>query len=119
MKRLIILFSLISCFWNLIYAQAGWKTLTAAPVTSRHDDGYFLNENTGWVVGRGKIWKTNDGGHSWINQFDKGTIYFRSIGFVDSLTGVACNLGTNEFGGQTDTNLIYRTTNGGGSLDAE
>ena len=96
-------------------AQSSWKALPNAPTTSRHDDGFFINENLGWVVGRGKIWKTTDGGNSWKNQFDSGTIYFRSIGFLDSLTGVAGNLGTNEFGGQTDTNLIFRTTNGGTS----
>ncbi|MBW7887244.1 MAG: T9SS type A sorting domain-containing protein [Bacteroidetes bacterium] len=100
---------------NTAPAQLSWKALPNAPVNSRHDDGYFINENLGWVVGRGIISKTTDGGNSWTEQFNKGTIYFRSIGFFDSLTGVACNLGTNEFGGQTDTNLIYRTTNGGAS----
>ncbi len=94
-------------------AQPTWKALPSAPTTSRHDDGFFINDNLGWVVGRGRIWKTSDGGDSWIKQFDSGTIYFRSIGFLDSLTGVAGNLGTNEFGGQTDTNLIFRTVDGG------
>ncbi len=116
MKKLFVQTSLIVIiFISLIQAQPSWQALPSAPVNSRHDDGYFINEKLGWVVGRGQIWKTNDGGHSWIKQFDKSTIYFRSIGFLDSLTGVAGNLGTNEFGGQTDTNLIYRTTNGGGT----
>jgi photosystem II stability/assembly factor-like uncharacterized protein len=97
-----------------IYAQPSWEALPNAPNGPRHDDGYFINENLGWVVnGNGQIWKTTDGGDSWIKQFDKGTVYFRSTGFLDSLYGIAGNLGTEEFGGQTDTNLIYRTTDGG------
>ncbi len=104
---------LSSLFVNETFPQSFWITLPSAPVNSRHDDGFFINEYLGWVVGRGTIWKTTNGGDSWTKQLDKGDIYFRSIGFLDSLTGVAGNLGTNEFGGQTDTNLIYRTTNGG------
>jgi photosystem II stability/assembly factor-like uncharacterized protein len=97
-----------------LFAQPTWEALPNAPSGPRHDDGYFINENLGWVVnGNGQIWKTTNGGDTWLKQFDKSTIYFRSIGFLDSLHGIAGNLGTNEFGGQTDTNLIYRTTNGG------
>lgn len=111
---------LCACFYIVIQllnqslAQPSWETLPNAPNGPRYDDGYFINENLGWVVnGNGQIWKTSNGGETWIKQFDKSTIYFRSIGFLDSLYGVAGNLGTQEFGGQTDTNLIYRTTNGG------
>ena len=105
--------ALMSMVCVSLQAQPSWKALPNAPVNSRHDDGFFMNENLGWVVGRGTIWKTTNGGNTWSEQFNQGTIYFRSIGFFDSLTGVAGNLGTNEFGGQTDTNLIYRTTDGG------
>jgi len=108
------------CFCNTIqllnqsYAQPTWEALPTAPNGPRHDDGYFINENLGWVVnGNGQIWKTTNGGNTWNKQFDKSTIYFRSVGFLDSLCRIAANLGTQEFGGQTDTNLIYRTTNGG------
>lgn len=111
------LFIILLLTFTELDAQPTWQALPNAPTTSRHDDGFFINENLGWVVGRGRIWKTIDGGKSWIKQFDHGDIYFRSVGFLDSLTGVAGNLGTNEFGGQTDTNLIYRTTNGGSSWE--
>lgn len=96
------------------FAQSYWQALPNAPNGPRHDDGFFINEKLGWVVnGNGQIWKTTNGGMNWIKQFDKSTVYFRSVGFLDSLYGVAGNLGTEEFGGQTDTILIYRTTNGG------
>ena len=116
MKNLI----LCACFiitiqlLNKSFAQPSWQEVPTAPSGPRHDDGYFINEKLGWVVnGNGQIWKTTNGGDTWIKQFDKSTIYFRSVGFFDSLYGIAGNLGTDEFGGQTDTNLIYRTTNGG------
>lgn len=116
LKKLIlcICFCSIVQLLNQSIAQPSWEALPTAPNGPRHDDGYFINENLGWVVnGNGQIWKTSDGGETWIKQFDKGTVYFRSIGFLDSLYGIVGNLGTDEFGGQTDTNLIYRTTNGG------
>ena len=116
MKRFTIeLLTIFLIFYSAnSHSQNFWQALPNAPSGPRHDDGYFVNENVGWVVnGNGQIWKTTNGGSNWIKQFDKSTIYFRSIGFLDSLNGVAGNLGTDEFGGQTDTILIYRTTNGG------
>lgn len=120
MKILIVCLALTLIIINCLNAQTTyWQTLQNAPSGPRHDDGYFINENLGWVVnGNGQIWKTTNGGITWIKQFDKSTIYFRSIGFLDSLCGIAGNLGTDEFGGQTDTNLIYRTTNGGNSWNS-
>jgi len=113
------LFFLLLLYSPKTFAQPKWEALPNAPIGPRHDDGFFINENLGWVVnGDGQIWKTPDGGENWIKQFDKGTVYFRSIGFLDSLYGIAANLGTEEFGGQTDTNIIYRTTNGGTSWNA-
>lgn len=109
---------LTTIFYFLSFAQPTWKALPNAPSGPRHDDGYFLNENLGFVVnGWGQIWKTTDGGDNWEKVFDKSTIYFRAVGFFDSTTGVATNLGTDEFGGQTDTNLIYRTSNSGESWE--
>lgn len=116
MKRLLLILLLIglSLLAARTFAQSYWQALPNAPNGPRHDDGFFINEKLGWVVnGNGQIWKTTNGGMNWIKQFDKSTVYFRSVGFLDSLYGVAGNLGTEEFGGQTDTILIYRTTNGG------
>lgn len=113
MKNLIIFFVFILSIQQS-FSQPNWEALPNAPNGPRHDDGYFINENLGWVVnGNGQIWKTTNGGDTWVKQFDKSTVYFRSLGMLDSLYGIAGNLGTDEFGGQTDTNLIYRTTNGG------
>lgn len=106
-------YSLIIIFSNLIFPQE-WVTLSNAPFVQRNDDLYFINPDLGWAVnGNGEIWKTTNGGLNWTLQFNSPTTYFRSVGFIDSLKGFAGNLGTEEFGGATDTNLIYRTINGG------
>lgn len=116
----IYFFLLIALIHNSIIPQASWKTLPNAPTANRHDDIYFINEKVGWTAnGRGQIWRTADGGTAWTKQFDNPTIYFRSIGFADSLHGWAGNLGTDEFGGQTDTNIIYATTDGGTTWKAQ
>lgn len=112
MKKYFLLFTVLLS--GTIYSQGEWIILPNAPFVQRNDDAFFVTPETGWVVnGWGEIWKTNDGGESWWKQFNSPTTYFRSVGFVDSLTGFAGNLGTEEFGGATDANLIYKTINGG------
>jgi photosystem II stability/assembly factor-like uncharacterized protein len=93
-----------------------WRLLPAAPFlsSSRQDDAFFVTPERGWVANaRGQIWKTTDGGGTWSRVYDRPTVYFRSIAFADSLRGWATNLGTEEFGGATDTNIIFQTTDGG------
>ncbi len=112
MKKYFILFAIL--FSGTIYSQGEWITLPNAPFVQRNDDAFFITPEIGWVVnGWGEIWKTNNGGESWLKQFNSPATYFRSVGFADSLTGFAGNLGTEEFSGSTDTNLIYKTIDGG------
>jgi photosystem II stability/assembly factor-like uncharacterized protein len=63
---------------------------------------YFINPDTGYVSGT-KIWKTEDGGQTWVMQKDisETTVIF----FSDSLTGYAGDHAGN----------IYKTINGGTS----
>jgi photosystem II stability/assembly factor-like uncharacterized protein len=98
-----------------------WRLLPAAPflASSRIDDAFFLNATLGWIAnGYGQVWRTTNGGGNWVKQFDKNTVYFRCLSFADSMRGWACNLGTEEFGGATDTNIIYQTTNSGATWAA-
>ena len=93
-----------------------WRRLPGGPTgTARIDDGWFVNPRVGWVAnGRGEIWRTLDGGGNWIRQFRKDSLYFRCITFADSLRGWAANVGTEDINlFSADTNIIYRTTNGG------
>lgn len=93
-----------------------WSVLPASPasVSFRHDDVFFINKDTGWVCNvDGKIYRTNDGGASWITLINQPNTSFRCIGFVDSLTGWSGNLGTGRWSPTIDTMPLYETNDGG------
>lgn len=91
-----------------------WKKSTTEPYRGKQDDICFINERKGWYVnGQGNIYHTTDGGASWQNQLKKPGTFFRCIGFVDSLVGIAGNVGTEYFPNVTDTLPLYRTSDGG------
>src|SRR5690606_7899628 len=75
---------------------------------------YFIDPQTGWIVnGRGQIYKTSDGGESWVKQLDRNSLtHFRSVGFIDAMNGFAGAVGAGEFNTE-DTTVIYKTTDGG------
>lgn len=91
-----------------------WQNLQL-PVQGQWDTAYyvmdinFVTQNTGYVVGffqlESKIWKTTDGGNSWITQGTGGADYLKETYFLDENTGFA-------FGGPTYSEVI-KTTNGG------
>ncbi|MCB0301142.1 MAG: hypothetical protein KDE52_13885, partial [Calditrichaeota bacterium] len=64
---IVFLFCTASAYSQIQYS---WSELPNAPIAaSRHDDTWFVNERIGWVVNiRGEIYKTIDGGNSWVNQ---------------------------------------------------
>lgn len=92
-----------------------WQAIAGAPTNGqKQDDLFFLNAQTGWAVnGSGKIHRTRNGGQTWALQLNQPGTYFRCIGFTDSLTGFAGNIGPNYFPGVTDANPLYRTQDGG------
>lgn len=78
---------------------------TALPPAARYDDISFITPSLGWTVNsNGQIFKTTDGGNSWIQQLQISS-YIRSIKFADSLNGWAGTL--------DNTQLLYHTTDGG------
>jgi len=87
-------------------ALSEWTTLPNSPSAgSRHDDVWFIDELTGWVVnGDGEIWNTSDGGDSWQLQADL-TVYLRAVTFATPLHGWAGSL--------YSLDRLYETTNGG------
>jgi photosystem II stability/assembly factor-like uncharacterized protein len=117
-KRFTLLYLLIAFSPHcLIHAQTpgSWQTLPNAPITSRHNDAYFVNPNLGWIVsGAAQIYKTTDGGASWQLQFSNVATHLRSVGFIDSLRGWAGNVGLGEFS-TTDSTVLYETADGGQS----
>ncbi|MCG3119963.1 MAG: Ycf48-like protein [bacterium] len=108
------LWMVILFFASAVFSQtSSWQTLNSVPIVTRYNDIYFVTPARGWIAnGSGQIYRTLDGGVSWVKQFEKSTAHFRSIGFVDSLHGWAGNVGPGEFGA-TDTSTIYQTADGG------
>jgi len=65
---------------------------------------YFIDGNTGWVVGQyGMILKTTNGGNNWIKQASNTNVNLFSTHFVNKSTGWA--VGENSY--------ILKTINGG------
>ncbi len=75
--------------------------------TNRLSGLFFIDNNTGWVVGQhGKIAKSTNGGTTWLLQNSGVLSWLNSVQFFDSNTGYAV--------GSKDSNrVILKTTNGG------
>ena len=118
MKKIFLLFTFIpiaigTSFFALCQGQS-WHVLPNSPAqTFRHDDLWFINKDTGWVVNvSGQIWKTTDGGNSWTKLIQQSSS-FRCVSFFDANHGVVGNLGTDNWAPTNDTNPLYITSNGG------
>ncbi|MBK8553872.1 MAG: hypothetical protein IPL53_23605 [Ignavibacteria bacterium] len=107
-------------FLNNSFSQSPqWMTLPNAPVAdsgvARYDDTYFINPNTGWIIqgtryfvqnDTGKVFRTTDGGNSWILTNHEIRQYLRSVGFFNENTGIIGTL-------HDSLHILYRTTDGG------
>ena len=98
-------------------AQFTWQSLRGAPTNGSKQDGiWFIHPDTGWVVnGSGRIYRTLDGGATWLQQRNSPGTYFRAVRFVNGQVGFAGNIGPGYFPGVTDTSILYRTNDGGNS----
>lgn len=112
MKRLLIITILCSSISS--FGQLNWTVLeNATPNTNgtRYDDVFFLNENVGWIANgnAGNVFKTTDGGESWVEQLNETDIgfdtYYRNIEFFDENNGIVTSL----------NQLHFKTTDGGES----
>lgn len=115
-----IVFFVIVVLSAVLCAQAPqWKKTGYVPSpASRINDATFLSTQLGWVVnGVGQIHRTTNGGVSWVRQFEKSNTHFRSVVFFDSLNGFAGALGFGDPNNtaSTDSNILYKTSNGGNS----
>ena len=83
----------MAILWSaLAHAQGTWFA-TNIPNSGRYDDVFFLGPDTGWAVGgsAGTIYKTTNGGGSWILQYNAPE-YLRSIEFANDTLGFAGSL---------------------------
>ncbi|WP_309640249.1 YCF48-related protein [Flavobacterium sp.] len=117
MKKALLTIVLVIGFLKIEAQPYNWSNLPNAPYNGSKQDGiFFLNQNLGWSVnGSGRIFKTQDGGVTWLQQKNAPGTYFRSVAFVNDQVGFAGNIGINYFPGVTDTNPLYKTIDGGNS----
>jgi photosystem II stability/assembly factor-like uncharacterized protein len=95
-------------------ADTKWQKLDTVAYRGKQDDIFFLNADLGWYVnGGGKIYKTIDGGKTWIEKLSQPGTFFRTVGFVNEKIGFAGNIGIDYFPGVTDTTPLYMTDDGG------
>ena len=130
MKRSVLLACLIGCHGkaapttgNLtpptptepaLVAVGDWQVSPSEPFRGQQDDLYFVSPKRGFYGnGDGKIFRTDDGGATWQKLLEQKGTFVRSIGFLDAQRGFAGNLGPDAFPGVTDTQLLYRTDDGG------
>jgi photosystem II stability/assembly factor-like uncharacterized protein len=113
MRKLIVYLLIAVIFQIHSFAQTGWSSINTGFYMGISSI-FFVNENTGWVVGYGsnttqKIWKSTNGGLNWTNQnaTTLNTEDIESVYFIDINNGwaVGSENGSNAF--------VFKTTNGG------
>lgn len=83
--------------------KADWQAQTSG-TTENLFSSYFINANTGWVVGaNGKILFTSNGGTTWSTQTSGTTQTLFDVKFPSALTGYIIG----------SLNTFLKTTNGG------
>jgi len=104
LKRLLTIIAFTAS--TLTFAQNFNWTAQTSGVTSHLNDVFFVDNQTGWVVGAGGvILHTTDGGTTWTPQSSGTTNAMRAVFFLDANTGWA--LGKDIF------NVLLKTTDGG------
>jgi photosystem II stability/assembly factor-like uncharacterized protein len=106
---------LLMLLFHTGFAQ-NWRLLSGSPTSAsfRHDDLFFINEDTGWVCNvDGKIYQTVNAGANWKTLVNMPAVSFRCIGFINAQKGWAGNLGQGRWSPTIDTMPLYETTDGG------
>lgn len=118
MLKIILCLFLCAFSFSISAQTSSWHILHNAPFqSSRHEDIYFLNSQTGWTFYSAQsfwriyTYKTTNGGSTWDTSYTQfsgsgQTPFFRSIGFFTSQIGIAGTL-------SPYIESIYRTTNSG------
>lgn len=102
MKKLFLFIIFTSIFTSITFPQ--WTDQNPVPNGNHLWSTFFVNNNTGWIVGSdGFIKKTTNSGLDWIEQNSGTNVSLRSVYFADENTGWICG----------DNGLILKTINGG------
>jgi|GEM_PF-3948477 photosystem II stability/assembly factor-like uncharacterized protein len=96
MKKLnpLITITLFICFIQG-YGQS-WVRVNS-PTSTTLEYCSFVNQDTGWVISADSVFKTTDGGITWVNQPTPGapsyvSMNFESINFINANEGIICSL---------------------------
>jgi hypothetical protein len=91
------------------YGQDVWLKMKNSPYHPVRNNDMFIVKNNFWVVnGSGKIFKSIDSGKNWNLIYYNPVLHFRSIVFIDSLTGFCSNVGTGVFLMAEDTTVLIK-----------
>ncbi|MBN1633093.1 MAG: T9SS type A sorting domain-containing protein [Ignavibacteria bacterium] len=110
MKKIIFIFVVIFCLFNITQAQTGWFSVTTPINNLELRQIQFTSENTGYAIGDIMLYdscylmKTTNGGRNWQSIFID-SLWGSSIFFIDNNTGFIA--------GQNPSGIIMKTTNGG------
>lgn len=97
---------LFICFFFSITSYSQWTNQNIVPEGNHLWSNYFVDDNTGWMVGTdGFIARTSNGGIDWLEQNSGTSHTLRSIQFIDQNTGWICG----------ENGLILKSTDGGQS----
>lgn len=81
-----IFFFIVICI--AVVQAAEWEILRQASVPSHLRDVFFVDQNTGWIVGgSGMILHTTDGGLTWAKQDGRTKKALRSVYFINHNEG--------------------------------
>ncbi|RPI18062.1 MAG: T9SS C-terminal target domain-containing protein [Ignavibacteriae bacterium] len=110
MKTLLIfVFFILPSFLISVYAQSGWQKQTAN-TTKTLIDVYFIDNNTGWIVGDSAIiLKTTNSGVNWLKSTYYGNVLLVSVYFKNQNTGLVGGY----ISGQHLNGFVIKSTNGG------
>ncbi len=87
MKKLFILFVLLTSLQMNGISQT-LKVLSSPQIKYLTSDIFFVDENTGWIVGtNGSIYKTTDAGLNWTKQVSNVLSNLTEVVFADASTG--------------------------------
>ncbi len=99
-----------------INAGLNWFNLNA-PISREIKSVYFSSADTGFVGSYDTIWRTNNGGSTWmpfaLNYNWQSTYIINDIKFVDAQNGFLATEYNNVMGPLQDNGAIFQTNNGG------